>query len=393
MEFLDINDSGYITLKENIDFQADVEQMYNDNLETPDLKPETFLGQEVVWKVDYCNYMQEQFIKYINMFNINTTSNVERTANQLGFWRKTSSYTVNKVIFTGTPTSIVPIGTALKDTSGNFYNTTQLATIGVDGTSGYIQVVSELPAVSSDINTINTFFEDAPAGIDSVNNPVNYQIKGTNAETDQAFAERVNNTQENIKVLNTINQLTGYILQNDKVIDCVGLENYTDFTEVKKDITMTRHSIAMVIVGGTNDFIGEAFAKAKEPGCDTLGDTFCYYSETLNGETITNQYRYYIPANNFIAVQFTVSVNTLTNLDYQNLIRNQILNYIQTNPFKIAKNIFSTDFIRAFSLANVNVEDVAIKNITTSGDWVDKLEFQYLNYPILLAENITFVEV
>lgn len=192
---------------------------------------------------------------------------LERVCALVGVKRLSASYSKVTVTCTGTPTTVIPIGTVFS-VSGNptaRFATDYEVTIEGGGTVDVECTAENAGAVIANAASL-TVIETPVSGLDSVTNTLD-AVVGRETETDAELRARRNVSLQQSNA-GTLKAIEANVREVEDVLKCVGFENVTD--EIDGD-GRPPHSFEIVVQGGADEDIAQEIWEAKPSGIPTFG--------------------------------------------------------------------------------------------------------------------------
>ena len=170
----------------------------------------------------------------------------------------------------------------------------------------------------------------------------------------------------------------------------VGAENVTDEPLEVSGVTLSPHSIALVVNGGKNEDIAEAILNSRATGCDMNGDV----EVSLNIDTQKYTYKFYRPTLIPLKIKVKVSsVGKLIESNYKEVVKKALLDFINALDInaKITQPLIANSLIRGVN--NLNILEVSY-NTKSGGDFgYEPLQLKLNEMASLAEEDIQVEEV
>lgn len=169
-----------------------------------------------------------------------------------------------------------------------------------------------------------------------------------------------------------------------------GAENVTDEPLEVSGVTLSPHSIALVVNGGKNEDIAEAILNSRATGCDMNGDV----EVSLNIDTQKYTYKFYRPT--LIPLKIKVKVSSVGGLiesNYKEIVKRALLDFINALDInaKITQPLIANSLIRGVN--NLNILEVSY-NTKSGGDFgYEPLQLKLNEMASLAEEDIQVEEV
>ena len=390
MSMFSVSPLGVITV-DTSEIRSDVENAWKtalgNDLNTDASTPQ---GQLIIQDIQNLTYVQDELLSLANSFSVYYASgdSLDRAAAFFGFYRKYGISTVVSVVLGGTAGLVIPAG-SLVGNGTNEFALSENATIGEDGTvNAQVQctVSGPIPCVAGTLNTIITPVQ----GWDSVTNPSS-GIVGFDTESDNEFRLRVTANWLNIRAKALLAALVDRVAALPNVHSVVGRENYLSAPQTIDGVLMDRNSVYLCVLGGSGSDIAEVMMQAKTLGAGTNGNTIVTKYDT----DLAYNYNYLIrrPDYTNVKVQVIYEQNAFTTADIADKIKETLLSYIQSNPFKVGGTVSGNALANAFDdfpYMNLLSLKVALKS---AADWADYVQMTIEQVAVLESEDITVEEV
>ena len=244
-------------------------------------------------------------IDIFNAVSLDTASGVhlDNLVRLLGFVRVQARRSTATVTFTGTAGTVVPAGTRLRSTSGDFFVTATGLTL--TGTTGDVPVsATETGAISVDANTI-TSLVSAIAGISGVANAASGAL-GRATETDAELRNRYLLTLA-MNALGPIVAVQSKVLSADGVSYCVVRDNPTASATTLQGVAIPAHALVAVVEGGSDAAVATAISASKPAGIPTSGSVSASVNR-ITGDTETIRFERVTAVPITVAVDYTPQV-------------------------------------------------------------------------------------
>lgn len=360
---------------------------------TPELntEPETPAGQLIDGMTALVIQKDNDILLLSNMFNPETAVGVFQDALAKIYFieRHIAQPTTVTCTCRGLQGTQIPAGSIVEDNDGNQLISSNVATIGANGTVDILFRCVETGAIIINANTVNKIISVIP-GWDSVNN-ANAGVVGRDRETQTEFEQRrYDSVSKNSHGL--AESVEGSINNLEDVIACRIEQNRTNETVETLGIEIPAHSVYLSVYGGTDEEIGEVLHNKLDAGCGTAGNT----SVTVIDQTNYSQHLYYYtaatPQNTYVKV--TVNQNAVYNSD---AVKQAIIDNFNgvTSSFsriKMGETLFSSRFYE--DVIAVGLRDLVKIEVSLDNDVFSlSVDFDLDKMPILSLDNIAIVEV
>ena len=254
-------------------------------------------------------------VRGYNANNVNTASGreLENLTAWLGIYRLQPAPSTATVTLTGASGTVVPSGTRIRSTNGDFFATD--AEITLSGTTGDATVTAvETGPVRVAAGTL-TALATSVQGITAVTNAT-AGVQGRNLETDQQLRNRYYDILA-FNALGSAAALQAAVLDVPGVTFCVVRDNPTANAVTVQGVSIPDHSFVAVVEGGADLAVGEAIAQRKPMGIASSGSTtqsvthLGGFAESIRFERIQT-----------VAVKFTIALSTT--VDYEGVLTARI---------------------------------------------------------------------
>ena len=174
------------------------------------------------------------------------------------------SYTVIPgVVVTALPTTVIPAGSRIADTAGNYFKAITRITVPAEGSiTADFQAVSPGP-ITPDLNSA-TQIVDGVFGWLTVNNPL-AAVPGSFEETDDAL-RLARNAKLSLLSKGPVEAISANLLAAPNVRWRSIRENDSDTAQTIDGVVMTPSSTWICVQGGADDDIALAFLRSKQTG-------------------------------------------------------------------------------------------------------------------------------
>jgi len=308
--------------------------------------PETRQGQLIGFLAQALSVSDNSIVDMFNATVVYTATGyqLDYLASNLNIFRKEAINTEATVDLTGVNGTIIPAGSLAEDINGNKYQLKEEVTIPVSGTISGIMVAIEEGAIileSGDLNRV----VDVIAGWETVNNP-SAGITGIPAESDAQFRNRYI---QSVKINSTsqIGSIRSKLLEIEDVQDAIVVQNDEDDPQIIDNVSINGHTIACVVLGGSDQDVIDAIGIKKPVGIPTQGD--------VSGTYIDNDYYTELDVNFYratpvdIEIELQISTSFSFPSDGIDQIKQNIVDYFngsfeaspgfQTGGYSIADNV------------------------------------------------------
>lgn len=390
MSLFSVTNTGLITV-DSSDIREEFEEAYKQALGSSlNLEVGTPQGQLITIDTKMLTYAQNQCADLANVFSVLTSTGkaLDVAGGFWGYYRKQGVGTVVNCTLKGKVGTVIPAGSIASDGEHDFTSTNQV-TIGEDGfASVQFQCVDKgsIPCLSGTLNTIVSVID----GWDSVSNDAS-GIVGYDVESDNVFRQRITANWFNIRGRGSLGAIADNMAQIDNVLSVLARENMTNNPIQIDDQTLLPHSVYVCILGGSDADIATVMYQQKTCGANTNGNTSIPYIDTRVG--ISMKYKIQRPAITPIKVKINYSLNYYTPADIVKKIKENVIGYVQQNPFSIGQTISGNQLANAFNdFPYCNLLSVKI-GVAGEEDYNDYLQMTIAQYPTLSEDDIECVEL
>ena len=377
-----IKDDNGIKLRDTSKILEQVENVFLTAFPSLNTDPSTPQGQIITSIAEMFSKAQKDITEFANVF-INGGSGIWLDAyckTYYGIIRKKATNGSVTAIISGIKNTTIPAGFTAK--SGDYeFSTISDYTIGENG-SCYAELFSK----DSGNFTINpdtlTTITTKTTGVERITNPYE-SVSGTNTETDSQLRVRAMNSLS----YRTTSIFDGLLSQLNQINGVKKLEGYENNTKNKieyKGINIEPNSIAIVIKGGDLKDIAKVILENKTIGAFVQGDIeIPIYEEISKQQHIMRVYR---PIQKPLKAEVKVITNNLTSQNYTSLLKEQIVNII--NSHKISNDIIPFQIASKISLQNLKVADFKIGLLEGNVDY-NPIILNFTEEAVISPENIT----
>ena len=268
---------------------ANWESAFNtgDGSPTLDTEAATPAGQLVDAEAAYLAQVNAELLYMFSQHNPRTAEGVWQDA--LGYiyflTRKTAQPTTVVVTCSGLQSTVIPVGAQMQDDDGVRYECQQEAIIPAGGSVDVVFQALEAGPIECPAGTLSQIVTVIPGWDTGVNAAAGVVGRNRESQVDfenRRFASVAKNSH------GSVFSLQGALADLDGVVDCRVLENPTDSSATKNNVSIPAHSIAICIYGGADADIAETIYNKKDAGCGTTGGTTVSYVATNHGNATYN---------------------------------------------------------------------------------------------------------
>lgn len=375
---------------------ADMNAAFGGNLSTRDSSPQ---GQLVASQAAIIGAANDLFLEFVNNINPDTASGFMQDAIARIYFldRLPALPTVVQVTCYGKTSTVIPVGSLVKDGAGNLYASTEAGTIPAGGS-----VVVEFAAQTyGPINCPAGAIEAIPVkiipGWDSAANLIDGVI-GRLVESRVDFEYRRRQSVA-LNAHGTMPSIYANVFDLDGVTDVYAIDNVSADTKVfgSTAYPLIGKSIYVAVVGGDDDEIARTIWTRKDVGADYNGNT----------EVTVEDMAYDIPRPSYqvkfnrptdTAIKFEIKLANIPGLpsNIVSLVRDAVLGAFYGGDggqrARIAATIFAARYYAPISNA---AQNVAIVSLLIGADAPTATSFTtgIDQYPTLSPENIAVVLV
>lgn len=262
-------------------------------------------------------------------FNIKQSSGLflDAWASNFNMNRKTASNSRVFCTVTGDAGTVIPAGSLVSNTDGNFFSADSEITIDSAGDGGgyfTAQESGEIPCSSGTVNQIVT----AVPGWNTVTNSSD-GVLGNDVESDYSLRNRILEsyfvgTGYVGTVMNALNDIEG-------VSSVLVLSNPRSSSHTENGVTMPAHSIYVCVVGGDNEEIAKTIYRTKPIGAaytEVTGDQEVSIEDEYSGQIITVHFMR--PTSNSVSVNMAVRNDSYAGSDIETDVENAITEFMQS---------------------------------------------------------------
>ena len=227
---------------------------------------------------------------------------------------------LNGVILTGSPSTIVPAGSAaIVSETGQRFLTVSEVTIGVGGTVTVQMIAEEYGPIAVGIEDLDRVASSV-LGWEQVLNP-SAAIIGRNEESDIASRQRRRNTLA-LQSISSREAIISRLYALEGVQSLIFRENIYGSSQIIDGMTLVSHSIWVCVNGGTNADIAQALLDSKTDGANWNGAVIVNVTDEFSGQIYPVKFDR--PTEQAIYIRVTIRQTTL---DYNSVIPSSILSY------------------------------------------------------------------
>ena len=371
---------------------------YNDILENLINQMKAIFGEDIYIDEDSMDYQQisifakkiyDSYSTALMVYNNRTPitaigTNLDNLCALVGIVRKPATKSEVILTVTGDPGTVITDGQAL-DVNGNLWDLPSAVTIPGNGTINVNSTSNKASKVEAAANTITTIATPVYGWLSVVNN---YAANpGSNIESDAELRARYAVS----TMLPSQTVLDGLIASVEAVNGVTRIKGYENDTNVTSDEGFPPHSTTLVVEGGTNGDVANAYISKKTPGVYTNGTTSVTLISESGNATIIRFYRpTYVSIKCKIYLQMLAGYNSQSEDD----IKQAVVSYIA--KLGIAENVYSSlvTSVALSQLGNINVPSFAITSVKFSTDGgttynLDSVEMAFNEVASMYASDIT----
>lgn len=381
--FFKVNNFGVISV-DTPNIKNYIQQLYKNALgQELNLEDSTPQGQLIINDTVLLEQIQKDLLVLVNNFNIKTATAqaLDNVAEVFGYYRQTQTATLVFCTLQGISGTVIPKNSKAQDQKGYIYETIAEYTINEEGICEAQLMCTTLGSVYCAPNSL-TIIIDSIEGWNSINNSL-AGITGMEEESDDSFRRRILENQLLIRARTPMQSIIANIKTIPNVVDCVGNENDADVQRTVDGIIMPRHSIYLSVLGGENEKIAESLAFNKTLGATTIGDTLIEYEIQ----------RYYIYRPKLVNIKLGVFYipNIFTESNLEQLIKERIITYIASHPFRLKENLTSNFLDNIFNgFEFCDIVDVQLKR-ENEENYTNMIQFGPLEYPVVNENDIEVI--
>jgi len=191
--------------------------------------------------------------------------------------------TVVEATVTGAFGTLIPAGSLAQALDGTIYTSSGDVSIPISGTTTASFSATVDGPIDCPAGTLTQIYRAVP-GWDTITNAADGVI-GRDTESRAEFEDRrIASVAGN--ALGILQAVRGSVLSVADVLDAYVYENPTASPLVHQGVTLPAHSLYVAVVGGTDQDVGEAIWRKKNPGCDYYGGNTTVTVEDSVGYTI-----------------------------------------------------------------------------------------------------------
>lgn len=365
------------------DIQAEYQQLFTTLFPTLNLDPSTPQGQIIT------SLVQEDLATIANYENEINSFFFGGTGIYLDMWawnvfrvtRKQGTPSTVLMTITGVPGTIVPTDFTITDGTQNYQPQAEF-TIPASGTIDTTFKATEINEHIASANSINQFVTLVD-GVETLDN---------SAQANEAILKETDNALFNRCVTfgatatnSSFRSILANVAQVEGTSKVTGAENFTDDPVVFKGVTLTPHSIAIVVIGGTDEDIAKAIQNSRATGCDMLGNTTV---EVIDND-VAYSYTFYRPTEVPLKFRVEVSIDNDSPTNWEDVVRDNVVNF--TESLNIASMATQPNASRYLyrNISGFDINDVQLSKLA------DPLSYApiTLNLNEVFTVNVVDIEV
>lgn len=316
------NDKSGLQFSQTSDIESAYQGLFKRIFPDINLDPSTPAGQIITYLTEQDTATIQAIQDFVNYFFLGGNGQMLDlwAYNQYRITRKSAVKGNVLIDIIGVPETIIPSGFIVSNGELQFETYSQY----VIGDSGSTQIQFQQVEASEKIALQNTITHIVTKidGVDSVNNP-NSSTAGTLRESDTQFYKRALQY-GSIYKNSSFSSILANIANVSGVEKISGYENPTKDEFLYKGITMTPHSICVVVLGGSDLDIATEFSYSKPPGCAMVGDI--EVPVEVEGKEV--KYKFYRPTTKALKFEVSCVIYTNSPSSYQTIIKEAIKEYI-----------------------------------------------------------------
>lgn len=361
-----------------------------------DTDPETPAGQLIDSQTAAIVDKDSEILFLANQFNPLTSQGIWQDALGAIYFlkRKIQESSVAICTIMGLSGTVIPAGALIRSEVDNSqWACTVETTIPAGGTTTVPFAAVETGALEAGANTLTQIVTVIP-GWDSVTNGTAAAV-GRVVETQAEFeTRRYASVAKNAR--GSLLAIYGAIADIPGVLDCVVLENVTNFPVVKWGVTIPGHSVWIAVVGGDDASIAEQIYRKKDAGCGTAGNTTVSYEDTGLPGAPTYEYTIERPTPLPFGVRVTIRETSATPAEIEQQVKNAILEDFEGRGphgnlrVGMAQVVYASRFYcAAITAGATSLENIEICAPVSGGAWGDSVTINADQSPVLDAADIT----
>lgn len=298
----------------------------------------------------------------------------------------------------GTPTTVIPAGSIVSSSVNSLLSSVTFSTmfeVTIPG-GGSVPVVVECSA--------NGTYEVNALDIDTINNPIagwtsisnaGAGTTGTDLEVDQDYRKRGNRSQA-LPSQSMIESLIAGLYSLDGVAKVKIYENRDSVADANG---VPAHSIAVYVIGGINQEIGEMIFLRYNLGPGLEGDQVVTVYDSLNNSYTINFYR---PTNNSIEVEVDVKEVSGWVLGNTELIKEAVIAYFNgelvqqgvESGYEIGDGVtvYGADLYAPVAVINgLRINSIKVREKLVGGAYLNSVDMEWNEYPVVVDADITVI--
>lgn len=265
---------------------------------------------------------------------------------------------------TGVAGTIIPQGSQVRTTSGDYFYLQNSAVIGAGGTVDAVFLSSEKGEIPAESGTL-TQIVDGVIGWEGITNATSGTL-GTNTQSDYSLRTQRKET----LFLQSVG-LIGAIVSGLKTVEGVKslsfYENYTDAEVTIDTIAIAAHSVYSCVDGGSDEDVAQMLLSKKSCGCGYVGDETVVVLEPSSTQLYTIKFSR--PTEVPILVRTTVTApNPL--VDVIGTVKDAMVNYANGDVegekgFEVNRDVSAFELGGAVNITN---SGIFVKSVEVSDD-------------------------
>lgn len=384
-----VSNNGLV-LQDTAELLAEVQQVFTDIWSDINLDASTPQGMIITKLTDKLAEAQGKLVELANVYFQGGSGIWLDIRNQslFGITRRLATTNSVDIKITGVPYYLVQAGTQVSDSDGNNVFTLQNS-ISILSTGEVIATfyndTDNFQNIAIGLGDLDTLV-GTNANIQKVEN-VSYIAKSRETESDGDFLQRAEASKYQ-RADSITSAGLAYVRQIEGVTRAEIYENYTNLQESYKNEVMPPHSINYVVEGGDVQAVAQGILYKKNPGCAFGGDTTIDVVDSVSAQTY--KVSFHRPFYTELYMTATIKQQLYDNLNYQDVLYEQIYNYIQN--LAIGEDVYATKIVNSlnidFILRSLQIYDNSGKSgdgVAITSDFTECYNLQKDNIQIVLV--------
>ena len=361
-------ENGNIIIPDTSEVLKDVQKEYQDVFgDSLSLDPSTPQGRLMEMEANSRIKTLNLCAMIANQINPNyaTGQGLDAIGSLFGRNRNSATQTETHCYLTGTPNTEIPANSKAKTRAGDtFYNPNNIVLDNSGNGEGYFYS-EEKGEIPCEVNTLNEIVTQI-VGWDSINNPSTPTL-GKTQESDKNFKNRA--MQSKYSGVGMLGDVNSALRNIENIRSFFVYNNGEDYSVTFDDVTIDRHSVLVIVQGGSDEDVANALFKKVSAGCgytiisgQSRNVTVVDY---VNNIPVQYQIRFNRPQNVEIKCSVSVGRNNYTGNDLENAVKTAILDWANNQNNEVDGLVLGTD-IYSYEIGSAisnQIPEIVIKNV------------------------------